>query len=102
MMEDKREELNEKVKTVSVQLEEIRLCKEEITKISEAFDFMEKHWYCEILVRPGGEKESLEIPLTGPRRSRIVSAIKDELIEKVKDCKDEISKAYQELDKLLK
>lgn len=103
MMEDKKkEEIEQKTRVVRDYLEAIKFCEEEIAKISEAFDFMEKSWYCEILVRPGDEKESLEIPLTGLSRSRIVSAIKDELIEKAKDCKGEISEIYQELDKLLK
>lgn len=103
MMEDKRkEEIEQKTRVVRDRLETIKFCEEEITKISEMFDFMEKSWYCEIWVRPAGEKESREIPLTGPARSKIVDAIKEELIEKAKDCKDEISKVYQALDKLLK
>lgn len=103
MMEDKRkEEVERKTRVVRDCLEAIKFCEEEITKISELFEFMEKRWYCEIWVRPAGEKESREIPLTGPPRSRIVDAIKEELIKKAKDCKGEISEIHQELDRLLK
>lgn len=102
-MEDKRkEEIEQKTRVVRDCLETIKFCEEEITKISELFEFMEKGWYCEIWVRPAGEKESREIPLTGPPRSKIVDAIKEELIEKAKDCKGGISEIYQKLDKLLK
>lgn len=103
MMEDKRkEEIEQKTRVVRDCLEAIKFCEKEITKISELLDFMEKSWYCEIWVRPAGEKESREIPLIGPPRSKIVDAIKEELIKKAKDCKGEISEIHQELDRLLK
>lgn len=102
-MEDKRkEEIEQKTRVARDCLEAIKFCEKEITKISELFDFMEKSWYCEIWVRPAGEKESREIPLTGPPRSRMIDAIKEELIKKAKDYKSEISEVYRELDKLLK
>ena len=38
----------------------------------------------------------------GPSRAKIIEAIKEELVKKSEDYMDKITKAYQELDKLLK
>ena len=101
-MEDKRkEELKEKGESVSAWLEEIRLCNEKITEASKAFEIMDFNWPCDILVKPLDEK-IFEVPLMGPSREKIIDAIKEELMGKARDYKDKISKAYQELDKLLK
>ena len=101
-MEDKRkEELKENAEMVSAWMEEIRLCNEEITEVSKAFEIIDFNWPCDILVKPLDE-ESLEIPLTGPSREKIIDAIKEELVKKSEDYMDKIAKTYQELDKLLK
>lgn len=101
-MEDKRkEELKEKAERVSAWLEEIRLCNEGITETSKAFDNIYFNWPCDILVKPLDE-ESFEIPLMGPSREKIIDAIKEELVKKSEGYMDKITKAYQELDKLLK
>lgn len=101
-MEDKRkEELKEKAERVSAWLEEIRLCNEGITEISKVFDNIYFNWPCDILVKPLDEK-SFEIPLMGPSRGKIIDAIKEELVKKSEGYMDKITKAYQELDKLLK
>lgn len=102
MMEDKRkEELQEKAECVSAWLEEIRLCNKGITEVSNAYDNIDLNWPCDILVKPLDE-EIFEVPLMGPSREKIIDAIKEELMGKARDYKDKISKAYQELDKLLK
>lgn len=101
-MEDKRkEELKENAEKVSAWMEEIRLCNEEITEVSKAFEIIDFNWPCDILVKPLDE-EIIEVPLMGPYREKIISTIKEELKGKARDYKDKISKAYQELDKLLK
>lgn len=101
-MEDKRkEELKENAEMVSAWMEEIRLCNEEITEVSKAFEIIDFNWPCDILVKPLDE-EILEIPLTGPSREKIIDAIKEELVKKSEDYMDKIAKTYQELDKLLK
>lgn len=101
-MEDKRkEELKENAEMVSAWIEEIRLCNEEITEVSKAFEIIDFNWPCDILVKPLDE-EIIEVPLVGPHREKIISTIKEELKGKARDYKDKISKAYQELDKLLK
>ena len=101
-MEDKRkEELKEKAERVSAWLEEIRLCNEGITETSKVFDNIYFNWPCDILVKPIDEK-SFEIPLVGPSRAKIIEAIKEELVKKSEAYMDKITKAYQELDKLLK
>lgn len=102
MMEDKRkEELKEKTERVSAWLETIRLCNEGITEVSKAFDIIDFNWPCDILVKPLDE-EIMEVPLMGPSREKIIEAIKEELVKKSEDYMDKITKAYQELDKLLK
>ena len=99
-MEDKRrEELKEKAGCVSAWLEEIRLCNEGTTEVSNAYDNID--WPCDILVKPLDE-EIFEVPLIGPGRGKIIDAIKKELVKKAEDYEDKILKAYQELDKLLK
>lgn len=101
-MEDKRkEELKEKTERVSAWLETIRLCNEGITEVSKAFDIIDFNWPCDILVKPLDE-EIMEVPLMGPSREKIIEAIKEELVKKSEDYMDKITKAYQELDKLLK
>ena len=102
-MENKRkEEIQEKVEQVSAWLEEIRLCDEEITKISEAIEFIEFNWYCSILIKPFENEESLEIPLMGSYRAKVIDTIKENLTERARDYKDKILKAYQNLEELLK
>ena len=101
-MEDKRiGKLKEKSERVSAWIEEIRLCNEKIAEVSKAFKIIDFNWPCDILVKPLDE-EILEIPLTGPSREKIIDAIKEELVKKSEDYMDKITKAYQELDKLLK
>jgi len=101
-VEDKRiGKLKEKSERVSAWLEEIRLCNEKITEVSKAFEIIDFNWPCDILVKPLDE-EILEIPLTGPSREKIISTIKEELVKNSEDYMDKITKAYQELDKLLK
>lgn len=101
-MEDKRkEEIRKKSERVSAWLEEIRLCDEEIAKVSKAFGIIDFHWPCDIFVKPLDE-EILEVPLMGPGREKIIDAIKEELEKRSEDYMGKILKAYQELDKLLK
>ena len=101
-MEDKRkEELKEKAGRVSAWLEEIRLCNEEITEVSKAFEIIDFNWPCDIFVKPLDE-EILEVPLMGPGREKIIDAIKEELAKRSEDYRGKILKAYKELDKLLK
>lgn len=101
-MEDKRkEELKEKAEMVSAWLEEIRLCDEEITKVSKAFEIIDFNWPCDILVKPLDE-EILEVPLMGPHREKVIDTIKEKLTERAREYKDKILKAYQNLEELLK
>ena len=101
-MEDKiREKLKEKAECVSAWLEEIRLCNEGITEVSNAYGSIDFDWPCDILVKPLDEK-ILEVPLMEQGREKIIGAIKEELVKKSEDYMDKITKAYQELDKLLK
>ena len=107
-MEDKRkEELKEKADAASACLEEINICEEEITKISEIFKFIERYWYCDILVKAVDDKDKSEvkefkIPLTARNRLKVIDIIKDRLKEEEEEDRDEILKLYEKMDKLLK
>ncbi len=80
---------------------------EEISKISEAFDFMEHYWHCDILLKADDDEKDckftdFEIPLCGPDRSKVIDVIKERLTEKAKEYRSGILRLYEELDKLLK
>ena len=107
-MEDKRkEEIKQKVDTIGGCIKEIKLCEEELARISEAFEFVERYWYCDIWVKAVDDEDSskvkgFEIPLFGLEKSKVIDAIKEGLEEKAKKYRDAISKQHEELDKLLK
>jgi hypothetical protein len=102
-MENKRkEEIKQKVDAIGDCLEEIKLCEEELAKISEAFEFVERYWCCNILIKPLDKEENFKIPLMGVYREKVISTIKEELTKKARCYKDKILKVYQELDELLK
>lgn len=108
MMEDKREEeIKQKVDAIGDCLEKIKLCKEELAKISEAFEFVERYWYCDIWVKAVDDKDSskvkeFKIPLTARNRSKVIDIIKDRLKEEEEEDRDEILKRYEEMDELFK
>lgn len=107
-MEDKRkEEIKQKVDAIGACLEEIKLCEEELAKISEAFEFIERYWYCDIWAKAVDDEDSskveeFKIPLTVRNRSKVIDVIKDRFTEEAEEYRDEILKRYEEMDKLLK
>ena len=108
MMEDKRkEEIKQKVDTIGGCIKEIKLCEEELAKISEALEFMKRYWYCDVWVKAADEDGSgkikeFEIPLFGTDASKVIDAIKERLEDKVKECRCGILIQYEKMDKLLK
>lgn len=107
-MEDKRkEEIEQKTRVIRNHLEAIKFCEEELAKISEAFEFIERYWYCDIWVKTVDDKDKSEvkefkIPLTARNRLKVIDIIKDRLKEEEEEDRDEILKRYEELDELLK
>lgn len=108
MMEDNRkEEIKQKADAIGACLEEIKLYEEKLADISEAFEFMERYWYCDIWVKAVNNKdcskvEEFEIPLFGTDASKIIDVIKERLEERMKEDRDEILKRYEKMDKLLR
>ena len=107
-MEDKRkEEIEQKTRVIRNHLEAIKFCEEELAKISEAFEFIERYWYCDIWVKAVDDKDKskvkeFKIPLTARNRLKVIDIIKDRLKEEEEEDRDEILKRYEELDELLK
>ena len=108
MMEDKRkEEIKQKVDTIGGCIKEIKLCEEEKAKISEAFEFIERYWHCEICAKAVDDEDSskvkeFKIPLTARNRSKVIDIIKDRLEEEAEEYRDAILKRYEEMDELFK
>lgn len=108
MMEDKRkEEIKQKADAMGACLEKIKLCGEELAKISKAFEFIERYWYCDIWVKAVNDEDSsnvkeFEIPLFGLEKSKAIDVIKERLEEKAKEYRSRILKQYEEMDTLLK
>lgn len=107
-MEDKRkEEIKQKADAIGDCLEEAKLCEEELSKISAAFDFIERYWYCDIWVKAVDDEDSskvkeFKIPLFGQEMSKVIDAVKESLEEKAKEYRCEILNRYEEMDELLK
>lgn len=100
-------ELKQKVEMICDCVKGINICEEEIAKISEAFEFIEKYWYCDIWAKAVDEEDSstvkeFKIPLTARNRSKVIDVIKDRLEEEAEEYRDAILKRYEEMDKLLK
>lgn len=107
-MEDKRkEEIEQKTRVIRNHLEAIKFCEEELAKISEVFEFIERYWYRDIWVKAvddedGSEVKEFKIPLTARNRSKVIDVIKDRLAEEAEEYRDGILKRYEKMDKLLK
>lgn len=108
MMEDwRKKEIQKKAEQVSICMKQMNFFGEEISKISEAFDFMEHYWHCDILLKADDDEKDckftdFEIPLCGPDRSKVIGVIKERLTEKAKEYRSGILKLYEVLDELLK
>ena len=108
MIEDKRKkEIKQKVEMICDCVKGINICEEEIAKISEAFEFIERYWHCEICAKAVDDEDSskvkeFKIPLTARNRSKVIDIIKDRLEEEAEEYRDAILKRYEEMDKFLK
>ena len=105
-MEDwRKKELQEKAEQVSICMKQMDFFGKEISKISEAFEFMDCHWHCGISLKADDEDCEItdcKIPLDGPNRSKVIDVIKERLTEKAEEYRSGILKLYEVLDKLLK
>lgn len=108
MMEDwRKKELQEKAEQVIICMKQMNFFGKEISKISEAFEFMERYWHCDILLKADDDEKDckftdFEIPLDGRDRSKVIDVIKEGLTKKAKEYRSGILRLYEELDKLLK
>ena len=84
-MEDKRkEEIKQKVDTIGGCIKEIKLCEEELAKMSEALEFMKRYWYCDVWVKAADEDDSvkikeIQINIKKTYSSKVIDAIKERL-----------------------
>lgn len=102
-MEDwRKKELQEKAEQVSICMKQMDFFGKEISNISEAFEFMDCHWHCDILLKADDDEEECKIPLDGQDRSKVIDVIKERLTEKAKEYRSGILKLYEVLDELLK
>jgi hypothetical protein len=107
MMEDKRrEEINSKVDRIDDLNEKIGFYKKKLENTMDMLEFLDTFECCIISLTgysdDEGYRECVPMPLRGNNMEEVVAMIEKELENQVIDYDNEIVKAYQELDELLK
>jgi len=106
-MEDKRrEEINSKVDRIDDLNEKIGFYKKKLENTMDMLEFLDTFECCIISLTgysdDEGYRECVPMPLRGNNMEEVVAMIEKELENQVIDYDNEIVKAYQELDELLK
>ena len=107
MMEDKRiKELKNKIDKINDLNGKIRVCEsllEDATDTLEFLDIFQCHAISLAGYNDDGEyRENVLMPLSGDDMIEVVDLIEKKLEKEINERDDEITKAYQELDELLK
>jgi hypothetical protein len=107
MMEDKRrEEINSKVDRIDDLNEKIGFYKKKLENTMDMLEFLDTFECCIISLTgysdDEGYRECVPMPLRGNNMEEVVAMIEKKLENQVIDYDNEIVKAYQELDELLK
>ena len=107
MMEDKRkEELNERIDEINYLESTIDVSKGTAANATNMLEFL-RFFKCHYVTLTGcsdneGYKEDVHIDLSDKEVEEVQGLIEKGLRSRIEKCNDRISKAYQELDKLLK
>ena len=107
MMEDKRrEEINSKADRIDDLNEKIGACTKKMENMISMLEFLDT-FECSTISLTGysddeGYRECVPMPLRGNNMEEVVAMIEEKLENQVIDYDNEIVKAYQELDELLK
>lgn len=106
-MEDKRrEEINSKVDRIDDLNEKIGFYKKKLENTMDMLEFLDTFECCIISLTgysdDEGYRECVPMPLRGNNMEEVVAMIEKKLENQVIDYDNEIVKAYQELDELLK
>lgn len=107
MMEDKRrEELKDKIDKIDDLNEKIDFYKKKLENTMDMLEFLDTFECCIISLTgysdDEGYRECVPMPLRGNNMEEVVAMIEKKLENQVIDYDNEIVKAYQELDELLK
>ena len=107
MMEDKRkEELNERIDKINYLESTIDVSKGTAASATDMLEFL-RFFRCHYVTLAGysdneGYKEDVHIDLSDKEVEEVQGLIEKGLRSRIEECNDRISKAYQELDELLK
>lgn len=107
MMEDKRkEEIKNKIDKINNLNGKIRVCEDLLEDATDTLDFLDI-FQCHAISLAGynddGEyRENVLMPLSGDDMIEVLDLIEKKLRNRINEYDDEIIKAYQELDELLK
>lgn len=107
MMEDKRkEELNERIDEINYLESTIDVSKGTAANATDMLEFL-RSFKCHYVTLTGcsdneGYKEDVHIDLSDKEVEEVQGLIEKGLRSRIEECNDRISKAYQELDELLK
>ena len=107
MMEDKRkEELKNKIDKIDDLNKKIDFYKKKLENTMDMLEFLDTFECCAISLTgcsdDEGYRECVPVPLRGNDMEEVVAMIEKKLENQVIDYDNEIVKAYQELDELLK
>ena len=107
MIEDKRrEELKDKIDKIDDLNEKIDFYKKKLENTMDMLEFLDTFECCIISLTgysdDEGYRECVPMPLRGNNMEEVVAMIEKKLENQVIDYDNEIVKAYQELDELLK